>query len=250
MLTDDFQKKLQGHYLASLPGILEELESNSLLLEKKHGEREVYFAVYRQIHSLKGSGGTYGYPIVTTICHQFEDFLSEYENDKKVDNETADQILRYIDLLKATCDKMLSGEEDFKDIESKLKKLKSPAIQHQLVGLVVDNSKSNVKMIVDGLSSSHISLAQSHDGIEALQRLLHEHFDFLITSKEISTLNGLALIAATRLGSTQNKHIKAALVTSDHKFKNANEYRIDEIIIKDQHFIERLTEFVNGLNTN
>lgn len=251
MLPDDFQKKLQEHYLTSLPGILEELEFNALKLEKEHGQRETYFAIYRQAHSLKGSGGTYGYPIISTICHQFEDYLSQFEGiNKTVNEDTTDQILRYIDLLKATSEKMLAGDNDFSDIENNLKQIKPSHTQTQLVGLVVDSSKSNAKMLAAQLSSPRISITQSHDGMDALHRLLHNHYDFLITSKEISTLNGLALIAATRLGSKQNKNIKAMLVTSDKSFKNNKEFQIDQIVIKDKQFIETITTFVNDLNTN
>ncbi|MDH5218424.1 MAG: Hpt domain-containing protein [Gammaproteobacteria bacterium] len=251
MLPDDFQKKLQEHYLSSLPGILEDLESNALQLEKEHGQRETYFAIYRQAHSLKGSGGTYGYPIISTICHQFEDYLSEFEDvNKTVNGDTTDQILRFIDLLKATSEKMLAGDNDFNDIENKLKEIKSLHAQTQLAGLVVDSSKSNAKLIAAGLSGPRISITQSYDGIDALQRLLHKHYDFLITSKEVSTLNGLALVAAVRLGSKHNKNIKAVLVTSDKSFSNNKEYQIDQVVIKDKNFIQTITTFVNALNTN
>ena len=248
MLPDDFQQKLQEHYLASLPGILEELEFNALKLEKEHEQKEIYFAVYRQIHSLKGSGGTYGFPVISTICHQFEDYLSEFETDRQVDKDTTDHILRYVDLLKITGEKIQAGNQDFEDTEEKLKVLKSAVTPERLIGLVVDNSKGNAKMIAQGLSSPHISITLSYDGIEALQRLLHEHFDFLITSKEIPTLNGPALIAATRLGSKTNKHIKIALLTSDSLFRKTEEYQIDEIVIKDRNFMDTLATFVNRLN--
>lgn len=248
MLPDDFQQKLQQHYLDSLPGLLEELEQEALRLEKEKLS-ESYFSIYRQVHSLKGSGGTYGYPIVSLICHQFEDFLSEFDGETVIDRNAMDKILRYIDILQSTCEKMLADDTDYSEIEKRLENEKDLNFQNKLVGLLVDGSKSNAKMISESLSDPNISVSFSNDGMDALQRLLHERFDFLISSMEIPSLNGIALIAATKLGSKTNKKIKTVLLTSNSSIEN-KQNNVDKIIIKDKNFLKTMAQFVKELRTN
>lgn len=248
MLPDDFQQKLQQHYLSAFPGLIEELELKTLDLERG-AHKDAYFSIYRQVHSLKGSGGTYGYPIVSSICHQFEDLLSEYDENTRFDKSTMDKVLFFIDLLKTTSDKMLRGDIEFNDIENQLQKNKTPDPQRQISALLVDGSKNSHLLIAEALADKNIVISHCNDGIEALQRLLHEKFDLLISSKELPELNGIALIAATRLSGKVNRSIKAALLTSDQKL-NVPEYSdIDLIIKKDKDFISSLTEFVNTLRT-
>ena len=40
-----------------------------------HAQDDNIQELYRNIHSLKGTGGTLDLPIITSICHQFESFF-------------------------------------------------------------------------------------------------------------------------------------------------------------------------------
>lgn len=248
MLTDEMNAKLQEHYLSAFPGFLDEMEAQALQLEKDGFNEENYFALYRQAHSLKGSGGTYGFPIISTLCHQFEDFLTPLKESGSLSAEQADKILAYIDLLHMTYEGIASGSTDFNRVEKELKQLLSDGTSTTVLkGIIVDNSCINMNIIAKALEGNNIVLTHTRDGMQALQRLLHEKFDFLITSNLNDSLNGPALIAATRLGSDINKNIASILITSDKK-PQAYKSEPDAVVMKDRHFLQSVTEFVNGLN--
>ena len=74
--SDTFQQmllQLRKTFLEDMPEKLDRLESLLLEIEKNGDGGEVFNELYRIVHSLKGSGGTHGLHIITTICHQLED---------------------------------------------------------------------------------------------------------------------------------------------------------------------------------
>lgn len=67
-------------YLAELPPRLDEIENIILDFTRLESLEESYQNLYRKVHSIKGSAGTHAFHILTTICHDFEDQLSQHEN--------------------------------------------------------------------------------------------------------------------------------------------------------------------------
>jgi len=68
-----FQALLEGmraDFLAELPERCDSFDESILALEKSPDDREAFNELYRGVHSLKGSGGTHGLSIITTLCHQ------------------------------------------------------------------------------------------------------------------------------------------------------------------------------------
>ncbi|MDH5544202.1 MAG: Hpt domain-containing protein [Gammaproteobacteria bacterium] len=244
----DFTAKLKEHYLEALPGMLDELESSIVDMENSSNPRESYFSIYRQIHSMKGSGGTYGFPIISTVCHQFEDYLSTLEKNSSFSRTEINNILAYADVLKLTCDKIAAGDTSVHSLTFALDKLRFNGKRPALKGLLIENSKINYELITRVLGEQmDINLSHCRDGLEALQRLTHEKFDFVITSREVSSLNGYAIIAATKLGSKVNQNIKAAVITSDDKPVPKSENFVDKTIHKDGELFKSITEFVKNI---
>jgi chemotaxis protein histidine kinase CheA len=66
-------------FLDELPERCGHFDALILSLETSPDDREAFNELYRGVHSLKGSGGTHGLSIITTICHQLENLLSETE---------------------------------------------------------------------------------------------------------------------------------------------------------------------------
>ena len=67
---------LRLNYLRDLPSHIDELEELVLELEREGFDLERCRELYRRVHSLKGSGGTYGMHTLSDVCHPFEDCLS------------------------------------------------------------------------------------------------------------------------------------------------------------------------------
>jgi len=67
-------------------------------------------AFRREIHSLKGTGGSFGFPSVSLICQRFEEFLDRIEaSDLDESGEVSEYLDRLLDILERRHD--LKGAE-------------------------------------------------------------------------------------------------------------------------------------------
>ena len=246
MVNETALDQLRETYLNTLPQYIEEMEGYTLCLEKEFNE-EIFFSLYRQVHSLKGSGATFGFHIITNICHQLEDTLSQLEEKLTIDTVLVDCILKYIDVLRKAYTLIYQDQKDFSVVERELAALKQGSHNHVLHGLVVENSQVNISLIKGIFNDYDCNMAYVNNGLEALQRLLHEKFDFLITSYELASLNGIALISATKLGSSVNKNIRTALITANPNVKIPECLLPNKIIVKNVDLPISISEFVNEL---
>jgi len=249
MSSEDILQQLKETYLISLPNQLVEMESYILAMEDDNQYQENFEALYRKAHSLKGSGGTYGFTIITSICHQMEDYISDSLQEYNTAPPNAfDNIFKFIDILKDAHALLNNKDEDFKDIEERLRQLKGNVLPEEINGLLVgstNNMYSQICMQVFKQANAHCTVIES--GVGALQRLLHEHFDFVITSRENIDLNGLALIAAFKLNQKSNHKLKTILTTSNISSHPCKEIGPDFVVLKNKSFDINLLEVIEGI---
>ncbi|MDH3326118.1 MAG: Hpt domain-containing protein [Gammaproteobacteria bacterium] len=252
MSSENILAQLKETYLAGIPNHLEEMESYILSMEKGSDYQENFEALYRKAHSLKGSGGTYGFSIITSICHQMEDYISDALQDStSVNQQAIDIIFGYIDIIKETHELLLNNTEDFSDIEDKLKKLKKSTFSQGVNGLVVDEANNVYSQIcIQVLASTKTHYTTTDSGMAALQRLLHEHFDFLITFRENTDLNGPALIAALKLNQKKGKKLKTILITSNPPTDTCNAIKSDYIVLKNKSFDANLSNAIENIKND
>jgi len=101
--TLDFEKKIKElklQYLASLPSKCDSIEQMILNLESGERSDESLSELARQVHSLKGTAGTYGYKFVTTICHNFEDYFTLASVSNSFDKKSIRRLLAFVELLR------------------------------------------------------------------------------------------------------------------------------------------------------
>ena len=56
-------------------------------------------------HSVKGTGGTFGFQVVTTVAHKFESLIETVKkNQKKIDSLLIDGLFKSLDLFKNLTD--------------------------------------------------------------------------------------------------------------------------------------------------
>lgn len=92
---------LRKTYLQDLPNSIDAMESQILQLERQGFAIEIARELYRNAHSIKGSGGTHGMHIISDICHALEDVLSRIiEQQGKDMAALAALSLAHIDLLR------------------------------------------------------------------------------------------------------------------------------------------------------
>lgn len=243
--------KLAKSYLEELPRRLSDIESIVLSTESGSEFADEFENLYRQVHSMKGTAGTYGFHIITAICHKFEDALSVTQGDKTLFCATgANHWLKYIDLLRTAVNELENNNSNFSAIEQDLATLINHQVSHSqptINCLIVSNSQLYENLFATAFSHTPIMLSFCTDGHEALGRLLNEKFDLLITEMETPSLNGIALTGALRLSNNRNNKITTVLLTSTASFKNSRNIDPDYIIVKDNQFIDNLTETIQQI---
>ncbi len=254
LALQDFIAKLRQAFLDELPEKLGELERLLLQLENTAHQSELFNEFYRGIHSIKGSGGTFGLHLATTICHQLEDYLNCLPgNPPTFDSNAVNICLQHIDLLRNFVEAVQSGAGSFPAIESKIAHLQKGVLGHQeYAALILDNSKVSQDICSKTLEKLSFRTVSMDDGYLALMRALTQPFDLLITSSELKMLNGEALIAALKLSSGINKQIKTIMLTSGNALLHARKRHTDpdSIIWRDANIATRLSEKVTELFLN
>ncbi|MDQ6992243.1 MAG: Hpt domain-containing protein [Mariprofundus sp.] len=236
---------LRDKFLLDLPERLNDIEDAVMAMEDEATAVTAFDELYRNIHSLKGSGGTHGLHIITSICHQMEDSVAELNG--AFSTHTSVQVttlLAYVDLLRQVPDHAALGN-DFSTLTQALNELSlsNSGKEAQLL-LVMDKTLSAA--IKSRLKGKAIKVTVIKDGLLALEMLLGHRYDMLIASHYIDMLNGQALIAALKLSDCDNKKIKTVLVSTDPLQMN-NPVQPDFIFNKDQALFAKLEPLFDSL---
>lgn len=99
---DQFKQK----FLEEASDILIELEDALLQLEKDTDNSELIDRVFRAMHTLKGTGGMFGFNLVSSFTHQFENlFDSIRKGDLKVNRDILNLTFESIDHIRLLLDR-------------------------------------------------------------------------------------------------------------------------------------------------
>ncbi|MBR7781499.1 ATP-binding response regulator [Undibacterium luofuense] len=205
---------LRQSYIRDLPSQLDELES--LILQRSPDDKlERWQELYRRVHSLKGSGGTYGLHAVSDICHPFEDLIASYLSTSEPHPPAlTDFALRYLDLLRETTLHYQQQQPVDELLPQRLQTLNNAISATQHSALIVENSDVVIQLISEVLSHFRFRAEVARDGYLALGRVLSGSFDLVITGMETGRLNGFAMISAAHLAESRRQSTRFVLVTA------------------------------------
>lgn len=243
-------QQLKSNFLNDLPDRDHRIEELILQLGHDSESADIYDDLFRQVHSLKGSAGTFGFHSITKICHHLEDLLSSaHSSQHGFDAECKDICLQYTDLIKQEINKETlsttpNTDAQFSDLDAVLAVLRGKTLHNKLSGLLVLGTNLMNKICQETLRQLPVHISIADDGFTALGRLLHEKFDFLILGKELEVLNGMALTSALRLADSPNQEIPILMITSKPVSVSDIKTLPDYVINKDQHIADNLNKTV------
>lgn len=250
-MVQDLLKEFRLSFLAELPERLEHLEKLLLALEVGgEGVQDSFNALYRGVHSIKGSGGTFGFHIITSICHGMEDYLNLATLDPpRFDRFFIDNCLRFLDLIRVVMERASAGDLEFPEIEAKLAALHAEIFQRKRSALVVVNSKLTRSMCHEVLQAAGIRYVDETDGLAALSRAMTQGFDFLLISSELPLIKGEALLASLRLSESENKRIKTVLICSSLEAESRRKRNIDPdfVVQRNAQLLPALTQVIKQM---
>lgn len=222
--------QIRASFLDELPERCAAMEALVLQLAQA-GNKEDFNALYREIHSLKGGAGTHGIPVITTICHYFEDHINVLTTSfGHISDEFTATCLRYLDFIERAISITSNDNPDFGALEEDLKQFHNVAIKGKSTVLIIESSISMTEIYRQALRDSSVDLSFSGDGLKGLERLLYESFDCVIVGRTLKTLNAQALISALRASDSSNKNIKIIMLSSSGKLDFPSSSKPDLLI--------------------
>lgn len=222
-------------YLEEFNYDLETLENLILRLAHSNNDRANLTNILRLAHSLKGSAGSYGFHLLSTLFHRMEDHLVVLDFTNSSLTDTIDTLLKFKDDLESVfCaykNKDHSLLEKFQiklGLQEKQADL-SPQEDHEKPYriLLVETSKVIVSSIITTLQDFNIEISTLKDGYEALGRLLKEKFDLLIIGGQVSTIDAANLIEILKILPNANQDIAMVVLSSSKdKFSNLASHKL------------------------
>ena len=236
---------LREGYLRDVPGYIDEIEQVLLQLERGGFQIDLCRELYRQVHTLKGSGGTYGMSFISDVCHPLEDLLTNLIEHPAALQTAVGSALQYVDLLRKACFVYAAKLEPGEDLKANLHALRRSMSRHSHSAMIVESSDVVVAAMRDILTELGFRFELANDGYTALGRVLAEPFDVLITSLENPRLNGLALISAVQKSGSKIARTKTILLTTSEHLDQ--QIQPDYVLKKNAELKKRFRECVAQL---
>jgi len=171
--------------------------------------------IKRIIHSIKGAGGSFGFPTISKVAHGLEDYL---ETSGDVSTVTAEDLMVFVNTI---TDILIAGEEPHAELAHMM--LRSLPTGRRQSGARALDKGSAVMLMPRGVQRKIISqeLAQLgykvsilEQAIEAIDMALTLKPDFVITTMALERMTGIELAWALQMfQSTRN--VKVAVITAD-----------------------------------
>lgn len=203
--------------------ILDELQKVNVEFSKaeQNNSAPELHTISRIIHSIKGSSGCCGLSFAPILCHNIEEALLKI----KESGFTPDQVELTTNLISLLEDYFIAKKNNFasedEDFAMRMHALFGKLGGHTqnqalsgLRGLVVDDSNTVAKKIINTLNEQGVFCSHASNGLEALNRLTDEYFDFVITGHHTKKINGFELIEMLSISKGKNSNLKTCLISS------------------------------------
>ena len=212
----DIGRRLTGEFIETSLKTLEDIESRLLRLESGDeigAERLADFK--RDIHSIKGQGTKFGFPLITRIAHLLEDYLAL---SQRADAENARDICAFIGpMTKALRAGRTPSPEESGGILRSLPTYRARTFSPQKLRNVHVHLAMlpglHVRIVSRELSSCGIRVTQSDNAVDSLKNILASPPDIVIASQELKGFSGVELARVMQALDT-TRHIRFVLLTS------------------------------------
>ena len=211
--NDEEFRKLQQWFLEEGSENVKELAEEILALESESSEDRLN-SIFRSFHNLKGSGGSYLFPLISRIAHKLESYTASMkQHASTVAQEDIDRLLKGVDILGSAFAMYREGrqeEQHADDIEQELttiltkgngqaqrkgegiKPVSGKSIESQVRSSALNASPESVRVKIsklDVIAGSSVELSIAHrleeKLVEELAAIVHR------TSEQYWTWQGL-----------------------------------------------------------
>jgi two-component system chemotaxis sensor kinase CheA len=95
------KEQLKAIFIEEAGEIIERLDGDIIDFEQDQSNKEILNALFRGVHTLKGSANAFGFTRLGGFVHHFEDMLDEYRSPNSVvPSNAVDVMLSGVDIIK------------------------------------------------------------------------------------------------------------------------------------------------------
>jgi len=123
-IFDDEMKEIVESFIVETKELLDKLDNDLVELEKRQNDVELLNAIFRYVHTIKGTSSFIGFEQMSELTHKFEDVLNKLRKfELKLNPEIMDVILKAQDLMKVLLSKLEANDLSPIDISGVVSKL-------------------------------------------------------------------------------------------------------------------------------
>lgn len=244
------ERNYQREYLITAAEQMEKLQN--LIVKDKHS-RDDLGEIFRIIHSMKGSAATCELLVLSTMAHQFEDFIVNLEPGD-FDETIKDFSFKYIDIINKTIVDYSNEEnsrfDNYLNEIATVQQLQTTLKEHYAGRiLIVDSSLAVATLLKKTFEDKGYDCSVAKNGMTAFNRLLTEKYDALFTSINIDFLDGVSLTTALKSTSNLNSNIPVVAISSTENISSRfPSFAIpDYVILKDHELTENLSIVIDNI---
>ncbi|MFQ5775628.1 MAG: Hpt domain-containing protein [Kiloniellaceae bacterium] len=211
-LDDKILAQLRQDFLADA---WERLESMERAVSDGPVGEEGLLTIRREAHSLKGMGGSFGFPSVTLLAHRLEDYLAQLS--ALTPRQVAD-VDAFLDCLRSIFD--LGQDAGDRRTSEMIRRLPAHPSVEILEGkardveiLLITPSRAVSRMLVGELRSLGYRVTTARTPWEAMEMAVCAPPDLVITAAVMDRVNGVDLARAFR-AMAATEQLRLALLTS------------------------------------
>jgi len=216
MDMDPIVLSLRDSYIETAMEKLDSFDTSIDILKKDfEGSSEAMTAFRGDVHSLKGVSGTFGFPLISVICHRLEEYI---QVERPYSREEFEHIQVFSDQMRTIVEQRENPNNDISEqILAELPTPNTAFIQPQksngLKVVLVSPMAALRQMAEFYLSDLGCQITATESPIEAFRFIVEQRPDLIITSVQMQQLSGIDLGRAVSEISFL-KTTKIALMTS------------------------------------
>jgi two-component system chemotaxis sensor kinase CheA len=170
-IFDDEMKEIVESFIVETKELLDKLDNDLVELEKRQNDVELLNAIFRYVHTIKGTSSFIGFEQMSELTHKFEDVLNKLRKfELKLNPEIMDVILKAQDLMKVLLSKLEANDLSPIDISGVVSKLERISRGEFLIE--EDVEKASVDNVSQKLQSKIIDKTVRID-VERLDELMN-----------------------------------------------------------------------------
>ena len=198
------------------------------------GEQATKFR--NDIHSLKGTAGTFGFPLISILCHKLEDLTAGSDEHLA---QQVDHIDYFLELMRGIINKRQNpGESETKAILAALPNrsaIKQASGDKALKVLLVSPTRSLRQLAAFLFEEQGCHVSEAADSLEGFAKAVETRPDIIVSSMEMKHISGSelgnALAAISALENTQFALLSASITG---EASNKPEYELFPVLHVDQ----------------